>query len=462
MSSPVHSAGLSGGFVVGAIQQLINELTGRVRLPIEALSNAPTGDVLEPRGDEQRRGADAIERIVDGLTGGRRDVDPQAARGARPLLATARVQGTGAGGVTRLTFDADAPTADFMVGGRESAMVAIYVDGRYHSSAIVFGERRGAIEVNLGSLPAGPHVVELRAATDVAPVRARVGTVRATTIAGDAALADRFAPVIELRDTDRSSRSSVARSDVPLVVVPAITRNADGTRTIEYRMLYSNEDGGTTTTDLFAKYGRGVDAEPVYRVTVDAAGRLVEGRYQAALHRWLRFDGERVGERAVLRISTANNMVSARRGAARSERWSDAPTAPIDPRESEYATMRANPWTWSVMAKELLREGKAAAEGGLRGAKQVGDPRRYLYLGPLSDAARAAIQLRGGVEVVLSDGRRVLARLAKGFAAGTFRQSALELPPDALVDSIRGVALLGVRALVLDAGFGIRELAHAT
>jgi hypothetical protein len=155
-------------------------------------------------------------------------------------------------------------------------------------------------------------------------------------------------------------------------------------------------------------------------------------------------------------------MVSARTGAMRkSERWSDAATAVVADATSEFDTMRANPWTWKVMSKELLREGRAAAEGAIRGERQVADPRRYIYLGPLDDAALAAIKLKGGLEVILADGRRVLAKIADGFAAGKFRQSALELPPDALADAVRGVALLGVRALVLDASFGMRELAHA-
>jgi hypothetical protein len=462
VSSSVHTAGLSGGFVIGALQQLINELTARLRVPGAPVLDVPTGDVLEPRGDSQRSGANAVESIFDVLSGGRRDIDPQAARERRQLLKTVTVAGGGAGSVTRISIDADAPNADFGVSGRESAMVAIYVDGQYHSTAIVFGERHGAIDVNLGTLPPGHHQVELRAALDVVAVQPRVGEVRARTLTGEAALFDRIAPVLELRDTDRTPGSSVARSDVPLVLIPAVTRHADGSRTVEYRMVFSNEDGGTATPSLFAKYGRGVDAEPIYRVELDPQGRVVEASYQAALHRWVRFDGDRIGERAVLRVSTANNMVSARTGGAiRSERWSDAPLAPVADSTSEYDAMRANPWTWKVMSKELLREGRAAAEGAIRGERQVADPRRYVYLGPLDDAMRAAIQLKGGLELVLANGRHVIAKVAAGFAAGKFRQSALELPPGATADAIRGVALLGVRALVLDEKFGIRELARA-
>jgi hypothetical protein len=342
-------------------------------------------------------------------------------------------------------------------------MVAVYVDGRYHSSVVVLGERDAHYEVNLGSLPRGSHQVELRGCTDVAPVQARVGTVGVRTVTGDQALVDRLAPIIEQRDLDRGAGSSITHSDTLMVLVPAVTHNADGTRTIEYRGVFSNEDGGTPAPQLFSRYGRGVDAEPLYRVTVDRDGRVLSERYQATVHRWMDFDGERAGGRPVLRVSTSNNMVSARtQGSRSSDRFSDAPVAALDDAASnDYAIMRANPWTWKVTSKELLREGKAAPDGATRGSGQIGDPRRYVYLGALDDAKRAAILAAGGLELVLADGRHVIAKVASGFAKGKFGQSALELPLGAVADAVRGVSLLGVQALVLDAAFGIRELAHA-
>lgn len=462
MSSTLHSAGLSGGFVVGAIAQLVNELTARLRVPGAPIVGVPTGDVLELAAGTARDGADAVEQLLDRLTG-RRELDPQRARLERPLLARATVQTAGGAAATHLVFDADAPGADWGAPGRAAAMVAVYVDGRYHSSVLVLGERgQGTYEVNLAGLPAGRHDVELRAATDATVPVARLGRVRTRAVAGDQALVDRYAPVLELRDVDPGTGTSVAGNDAPLLLVPAITRNGDGSRTIEYRVLFSNEDGGTPAPQLFAKYGRGVDVEPIYRVRVDASGRVLEARYQAALHQWRAFDGRLEGGRPVLRVSTANSMVSARTGGSRpAERWSDAAIALSYGDPSDYDVMRAHGWTWAVMSKELLREAKVAAPGSRRRASQVADPRRYVYLGPIGDAARAAIELRGGLELVLSDGRRVVARLVKGFASGASRQAAFELPADALVDAVRGVSLLGVRALVLDATFGMRELAHA-
>jgi hypothetical protein len=341
-------------------------------------------------------------------------------------------------------------------------MVAVYVDGRYLSNVVVLGERPGGYEVNLGALPAGPHQVELRAATELAPMTARVGAMRSREVTGEAALVDRLAPILEMRDTDPTGRNSISHSDTPLVLMPSIARNADGTRTIEYRVIFSNEDGGTALPLLYAKFGRGVDVEPVYRVRVDAAGRVLEETYQAPIHKWYAFDGQRVDGRPVLRVSTANNMVSARTDGSRpADRWSDASVGVIDADASEFTTMAANAWTWAIMAKELLREQKAQSPGAARTNHQIADPRRYIYLGPIGDAQRAAIAVAGGLEVVLADGRHVLAKITEGFALGDYHQAALELPDGALADAVQGVAMLGIQAVVMTSVFGIRQLAHA-
>ncbi|MCB0877867.1 MAG: hypothetical protein KDC46_02655 [Thermoleophilia bacterium] len=459
MSAPTHTASLFGG-AIGVLQQLANELMSRVTVQVGPLPDVPIGDVIDTRRGAARDAADAVEVLLDALRG-RHDVDPQRARATRPLLLDTTVQGSSSGTSTRLVVDADAPDAGWGTAGRESAMVAVYVDGVYHSTIVVLHERSEPYEVNLGELPAGGHRVELRAATDVAPTMPVVRSASARVTSGDEALVDRYAPVFVMRDCDTGERNSSSRSDAPLLMTPAITHHPDGSRTIEYRVVLSNEDGGTAPPDLLAKFGRTIDAEPLYRVTIDADGRVTDEQYQSPVHRWLAFDGEHHGARPILRVSTANNLVSARPGLRGAERWSDAAIDIIAPETSDHEVMRAHPWTWRVMALELLREGRTAAADAVRGARQIGDPRRYVFLGPLDDAARAAIAAAGGLVLVLADGSRVLAKIAKGFAAGDFHQSALELPDGAATDAVRGVADLDVSAVVLDADLSMRVLRPA-
>lgn len=460
MATHARSAPVSGGFITGAMRQLLNELMHRVPSPTGP--SAPPGDLFELRGSRQRAGADAVERLIDQVAG-RRDVDPQAARAARALLARVRVVSEGPHTTTRLVVDAVAPGADWLVPGKESAMVAVYVDGRYHSTMVVHGEHRRPTSINLGPLPAGAHSVEFRAATDIAPLPARVRSVRSQVVRGEAALIDSLAPIIELRDTDPGAGVSTASSDVPLLVIPAMCRNEDGSRTIEYRVIFSNEEGGTHTKQLFTKFGRSVDVEPMYRVTIERDGSIRHAEYQSPLHVWMPYDGQFEAGRPVLRVSTANNLVSARTGSGRvADRWSNAPIAPQDPATTEFAIMRQHTWTWKVMAKELLREGKAVLDGVMRGADQLADPRRYLYLGPITDALRAEVLAAGSIDVLLKDRSRVRARVEVDFARGEFSQAAVELPPGILADAVRGVALIGVDALVLGSDFAPRLLEAAT
>lgn len=459
----------ASSILAGAIAQAINSITDRVVLPISILPSAPVGEVLEPVGDAARAGADAVERIVDRLTGdGAGRVDEVAARTSRVLLASGQiVVSTRADAVATVRFTAQARNADWGRAGHESARVAVYVDGAYHSTVTVLAERTGEYAVNLAGVAPGTRTVELRDASDT--TRAGVGAVvtvgplRAVEITGDAALVQRHAPIVQLRDQDRGQAHSTSHSDSPLLLVPAVTRHADGSRTIAYRIAFSNEESGTPVPKLLATYGRTGDLEPIYRVRVAADGKVLESSYQAALHQWKSFDGQRAGDRPVIRVATANNNFSARVRAAGdgAERWSEVAIDDVGAATSDFDVMRAHPWTWAVMAKEVLREGKVAATGAARGAHQIGDPRRYLYVGPVSDAVRGAIELVGGIMVELRDGRRVLAKLARGFAGGRYAEGALELPDGVTGDAVRGVSLLGVRAAVLGADLAIRDLPQA-
>lgn len=458
----VTGIGHLGGVLTGMATELIDTFTNRVVLPVPILAPVPVGDVLEPIGAAARSGADMVERAMDALFGGPGRVDANEARTRRRLLAATTVMGTGAAGVSIVQLHADASGTDWGVKGHESARVSVYVDGRYHSSVVLLSERDGTYRVNLGSLTNERHRVEIRDESDMgvassAPV---VDALRGEALTGTAALVQRYAPVLQLRDTDASGVHSSSHDDTPLLLVPAVTHEADGSTTIAYRVGFSNENGGTPTPYLMSKYGRTMDLEPIFKVRIAADGRVVERTYQSALHQWKPFDGDTMGDRPVLRVSTANNNYSARvRRAGDGEvRWSEAALDAVSASTTDFDVMRANPWTFTVTAKEVLREGKTVAAGQRHGYHTIFDPRRYLYVGGLSDAALGAAKLAGGIEVVLDDGRHVLARVGEHFAEGGFHQSALELPDGVSADAVRGVALLGVQAVVLDARLRMRAV----
>lgn len=456
------------GAAHGALVELVNVVTGSVAIPVGPLPSVPAGDVIEPVGPDARAGADLIDRIVRWAAGGASPVTPDTAREARPVLATTQLTVTPAsdGGVqtTHVTFRANAAGLDWGSAGRESTCVAVYVDGVYVASTWVIAERPDAYDVNVGVLAPGAHTIELRHAADAGSAAAptpTVSDVSSRVATGEAAEIDAHAPLLELRaPIARRAGEIVAAShtDTPLVLAPHVTHNADGTRSISYHVLFSNEDGGTLTPELMSQYGRAIDYECVYRVHLAADGRVLDAQYQAPIHRWVEFDGAKVGERPVLRVSTANNMVSARLSQTPGERWSDGGVAVAGGREpGDHDVLDANPWVWAVMGKELLREGTAKATGTHDG-RHIADARRYVYLGPLTDVMRGALLARGGVEVELADGSTVFAHATSTAAKGGGGWCALELPDGALGDAVRGVHLIGVRALVLDSSFRPRQV----
>lgn len=99
----------TGGMLVGAISQAINTITDRIILPVPILPAVPVGDVLETTSDAAHAGADAVERIVDAVSGTHR-TDENAARVGRRLLAEGRVEVPArVDSATMIRFRAQAP-----------------------------------------------------------------------------------------------------------------------------------------------------------------------------------------------------------------------------------------------------------------------------------------------------------------------------------------------------------------
>ena len=446
-----------GTFAGGVAMQLVNAITSRVKLPI-----VPRGDVFEPRGTDAQAGAALVDRLLGALGFISPPVDARTTLG--PLLGTTRVMADGSTSV-RVSFTAAAPGSSWAVKGRESAVVAVYVDGTYHSDVMVMRERPGSYAVNVGQLAAGAHRIELRSGASRAAAGSgtvMVGNVGARRMSRAQTEIDRHAPILQLRDALRAGGTAESsHTDTPLLVVPSVRQNANGTRTISYHVLFSNEDGGTATPTLFSKYGRGTDYELAYSVTLDKAGKRIASKYQGPMHRNYAFTGRYEGDRPVLRVATANNNFSqvTHAGAAR---WSEAPQSAVSPTTTDTQVMHRHPWTFGVMAAELLREGRATT-AAVPGLSQVGDPRRYLYVSPAGTPSGVSAAARGARQLVLilKGGKRiVLNATVAGLAAG--RSTAIMLPSAAFADAVVGVAGLanGV-AHVLGTTFAPRRLRAA-
>ena len=203
--------------------------------------------------------------------------------------------------------------------------------------------------------------------------------------------AARYAPVLYGRTLPTyGGRFANNRTDTPLVawhrVLPAAR---PGHSVIEYSVIWSNEDGGTNTPALMAQWGRTTDIEWVYRVEVDAAGRRVPGTgvIQALAHQTLSFKGRYDGTHPLIQTCTANNNVCDKVDDPMRFALSTRGVLPAgQPREHEMDT---HPWTYQVMAREMLRERKIESPSD-PATQAVGDQRSYLYLAVDHDAVPAA------------------------------------------------------------------------
>jgi hypothetical protein len=264
--------------------------------------------------------------------------------------------------------------------------VAIDVDGRHVTDLVVPSAEPTARSLALGSLSRGRHRLTLRFHTEASAPDARrvvLGRTRIATPPRADRLALRHAPVVVGRTlAPLGDEYQNARTDTPLIgwheELPATT---PGHRVFEYSVVWSNEDGGTDTPALMARWGRTTDIEWVYRVELDENGDRVDGTavYQAPNHETLRFSGTYEGDHPLLQTCTVNNnMCDAVTDPAPLRFFLDTTdTRPQD--RAREVIMDDHPWTYPVMAQEMIREGKIENPSS-PATPLVGDQRTYLFL----------------------------------------------------------------------------------
>ena len=72
-------------------------------------------------------------------------------------------------------------------------------------------------------------------------------------------------------------------------------------------MIFSNEDGGTATPALLARWGRTTDIEMMYEEEW-RDGRMATARFQAPDHKVVEYKGRRDGDHPALVDATLNNV----------------------------------------------------------------------------------------------------------------------------------------------------------
>ncbi|MGI8767482.1 MAG: hypothetical protein ACR2I1_00015 [Propionibacteriaceae bacterium] len=367
---------------------------------------------------------------------------------------------TSAGGQGVIDLTAWAPGTDWQVEGDESATASIYLDGEYATDLLVPGATKLARQLQLGDLTAGRHSLRFSFNASHSAPRAAVialAAISASTVAagdpGYVALA--HSPILYGRSLAAyGGPMQNSWTDAPLVAWHYSTPNPDGTTSLEYQIVWSNEDGGTDTEPPSeqARWGRMTDIEWIYRVTVDAQGNTVPNSetFQAPAHVTSTFTGVHEGDHPVLQTCTDNNNVcDTVTNASMRFFLSTVPTMNAATQAREQI-MDMFPWTYAIMGKEMIREHHTEAKGNPATA-ELSDARNYLYVvirkttsNPTGNASSPWVGVSVGVKL---KGDKTVYRSDHDIPAYSLQRDGLdatdvELPPGTTVSDIQRIDVI--------------------
>jgi hypothetical protein len=370
-----------------------------------------------------------------------------------------------------LEVEARAPGASWARKGSEAAALVVLVDGAYNQDVLLWaGEGFYRYRVLLGRLPQGSHKVSVvlnEARSAAGARRAEVKALRVLIPVGFAApgadehsFAIAHAPVLYARPNTFDHFT-----DIPLLMYYEILREGADTL-FRYTVIFTNEDGGTQTAALFARWGRGTDIEWVYEMRV-RGGKVVAETFQGVRHETKAFNGQRTGgEHPLLAVASDNNNFSDL--ACSAVRFAPVPVWARLEAATRESMMDRFPATYRAMTEELQREGRISDTPS--DINTVADPREYLYVEAASEQEGAAVafdvKLKGRDDLFKSDmGEprlriersgyyRTGIRLPKGFTADAVESVTARCHPHPATASggtCKGLRL--VRALILKPDF---------
>src|SRR5262249_47931013 len=315
-------------------------------------------------------------------------------------------------------------------------VATVLVDGRYNQDVILFaGERSFTYHVLIGHLLSGEHTLRIefnrkQSATNASTIAIRDVKISTIEPGQPEYQALSHAPFVYARP------NTIGRfSDIPLLMWYETERVGSHT-TLRYSIIFTNEDGGTQTAALMARWGRRTDIEWIYETQSDPRGEVVAATFQGVEHKTLPFQGKHENGHPVLIVASDNNNVSDH---GESEMRFALRPIPFDlSRCSREEIMDRNPWIYRLMSEELEREGKISEVS--RGGNQVGDPRRYLYFEAASEqrgtALSFAVKLKDDPTWYTSDLGINYYRIDR---SGYFRTT-VRLPVNAKLEGIERIA----------------------
>jgi hypothetical protein len=276
---------------------------------------------------------------------------------------------------SEVVADLELSGGDWSVEGQEAALADVSIDGAPSQNVMTYAGTRHAYPIFLGVLAAGEHKLEVKQNTQygAAGAKLEVHGAKFREIARDSS----YYPVLAYTPVLFARANTVGKfTDVPMIIyVERLVENNEPL--LSYTVIFSNEDGGTSTRALMARWGRTTDVEYVYKAFLNLDGSLKRATMQGRGHQEVEFNGQREGAHPLMIPVTDNNMVSGE--ATSAIRYQIAPVEIDLTHHSRELIIDENPLAYRVMSQELRREGKLRPFGTVDGNK-VSDPRNYLYI----------------------------------------------------------------------------------
>ncbi|MEO8129963.1 MAG: hypothetical protein ABI822_22870 [Bryobacteraceae bacterium] len=314
-------------------------------------------------------------------------------------------------------LEISAPSFDWAVEGREAPIATVTLDKTSPQQIMLYaGAPKFHYKLFLGALQPGTHHLEITGA----------GFETHTTAFHEIPAADPYHAVLANAPVVFARKNTIGKfTDIPLTLY-AERLTEDGHPLLQYTMIFSNEDGGTSTRALMARWGRTTDIEYLYKAFLNPDGTLAKATIQARDHKEIEFTGKRDGAHPLLIPVTDNNMVAG--DEISSVRYQLAPVLVDLTKRSRESVMDDNPITYQVMFKELIREKKLRPFGTVDGEK-ISDPRNYLYVDynatNTSGALAVHIKLKKDTRWYSSS----LGRTDYAIARNGWVRTTVELPP---------------------------------
>jgi hypothetical protein len=319
---------------------------------------------------------------------------------------------------------------------RACGLLRLTVDGTYDQHIfLAAGSQWADYDVVAGPMAPGVHDVRLTWFRDWTPGLERAPELRDVRLTPVREKDPAQEPVLRSPSIWLRADTIGRFSDVPLVMYYEEAKTEPGTPLV-YTIIMTNEDGGTNTERLMARWGRTTDIEWCYSYPQPGSG--VPETFQGRDHKVIPFRGRYDGWHPNLYDVTRNNVFSDTPSGSQPVRVRPIPVFADLSRSTRESVMDRFPWLYRVMADEMEREGKIESPADPL-TNAVSDLLNYVYVDVCADQRgtelRFEAQLKGNPRRFSSDHLDPKARIER---SGCFRSS-IELPPGSSASQIGAV-----------------------